>query len=44
LSKKQEQLLREFATETGDDVYPERASFLDKAKQFWDDLAGEVKP
>jgi len=43
LSKKQEQLLREFATETGDDVYPERASFLDKAKQFWDDLAGEVK-
>jgi len=44
LSKKQEQLLREFATETGDDVYPERASFLDKAKKFWDDLAGEVKP
>jgi len=43
LSKKQEQLLRDFATETGDDVYPERASFLDKAKQFWDDLAGEVK-
>lgn len=43
LSKKQEQLLREFATETGDDVYPERTSFLDKAKQFWDDLAGEVK-
>ena len=43
LSKKQEQLLREFAAETGDEVYPERASFLDKAKQFWDDLAGEVK-
>ncbi|MDQ6958724.1 MAG: molecular chaperone DnaJ [Mariprofundaceae bacterium] len=43
LSKKQEHLLREFATETGDDVYPECASFLDKAKQFWDDLAGEVK-
>jgi len=44
LSKKQEQLLREFAAETGDDVYPERTSFLDKAKQFWDDLAREVKP
>jgi len=44
LSKKQAQLLREFATETGDEVYPDRASFLDKAKQFWDDLAGEVKP
>jgi len=43
MSKKQEQLLREFAAETGDEVYPERTSFLDKAKQFWDDLAGEVK-
>jgi len=43
LSKKQEQLLREFAAETGDDVYPDRASFLDKAKHFWDDLAREVK-
>ncbi len=43
LSKKQEHLLREFAAEAGDDVYPERTSFLDKAKRFWDDLAGEVK-
>ena len=43
LTKKQEQLLREFAEETGDEVYPERASFLDKAKQFWDDLSTEVK-
>jgi len=43
LSRKQEQLLREFAVEAGDDVYPERTSFLDKAKKFWDDLAGEVK-
>jgi len=44
LSKKQEQLLREFAASTGDGVYPERTSFLDKAKRFWDDLAREVKP
>ncbi len=44
LTRKQEELLREFASETGDEVYPERASFLDKAKQFWDGLAsGEVK-
>ncbi|HXH65120.1 MAG TPA: molecular chaperone DnaJ [Mariprofundaceae bacterium] len=43
LTAKQEALLREFAQVTGDDVYPERSSFLDKAKKFWDDLAGEVK-
>ncbi len=43
LSRKQEQLLREFAVEAGDEVYPERTSFLDKAKKFWDELAGEVK-
>jgi molecular chaperone DnaJ len=43
LTRKQEELLRQFAGEAGDDVYPERASFLDKAKQFWDGLAGEVK-
>ncbi len=41
LSARQEQLLREFANATGDDVYPERSSFLDKVKKFWDDLAGE---
>ncbi len=44
MSKKQVQLLRQFAEETGDDIYPERTSFLDKAKHFWDDLAGETKP
>jgi molecular chaperone DnaJ len=43
LTHKQEELLREFAQVTGDDVYPERTSFLDKAKKFWDDLAGEIK-
>lgn len=43
LSTKQEELLRQFASEAGDEVYPERSSFLDKAKQFWDDLAGEIK-
>jgi len=43
LSKQQEDLLRKFASETGDELYPERTTFLDKAKQLWDDLSGEVK-
>jgi len=43
LSKQQEDLLRQFASETGDELYPERTSFLDRAKQLWDDLSGEVK-
>jgi molecular chaperone DnaJ len=43
LTPKQEELLRQFAQATGDEVYPERSSFLDKAKRFWDDLAGEAK-
>jgi molecular chaperone DnaJ len=43
LSKEQEKLLREFANATGDEVYPERASFLDKARQLWDDIAKEIK-
>jgi len=43
MTKEQERLLREFADATGDDVYPDRTSFLDKAKQFWDELAGETK-
>jgi len=43
MSSKQAQLLREFANETGDEVYPERSSFLGKVKEFWDDLSGEVK-
>jgi len=43
LTRKQEELLREFAEAAGDDVYPERSSFLGKVKDFWDDLAGEIK-
>jgi len=43
LSARQEELLRQFAEETGDEVYPERSSFLDKVKEFWDDLSREVK-
>jgi len=43
MSGKQEALLRQFAEETGDELYPERSSFLGKVKEFWDDLAGEVK-
>jgi len=41
LSPRQEALLRQFADEAGDEVYPERSSFLDRAKKFWDELAGE---
>lgn len=43
LSSRQQELLREFADETGDDVYPERSSFLGKVKDFWDDLSQEGK-
>jgi len=43
LSEVQKELLKKFAEETGDEVYPERSSFLGKVKTFWDDLAGEVK-
>jgi len=43
LSARQKELLRQFAEETGDDVYPERTSFLGKVKEFWDNLSGEVK-
>ncbi len=39
LTAKQEDLLKAFAKETGDEVYPERSSFLGKAKDLWDDLA-----
>jgi len=44
MSTRQAELLREFANETGDEVYPERSSFLGKVKDFWDDLSGEAKP
>lgn len=43
LTSEQEELLKQFAKATGDEVYPERSSFLDKAKKLWDDLAGEGK-
>lgn len=43
LTGKQEYLLKAFAKETGDEVYPERSSFLDKVKNLWDDLAGDAK-
>jgi len=43
MSAKQEALLRQFAEETGDEVYPERSSFLGKVKDFFDDLSSEVK-
>ncbi len=44
MSHRQAELLREFANETGDEVYPERSSFLGKVKDFWDDLSREAKP
>ncbi|RMH52056.1 MAG: molecular chaperone DnaJ [Zetaproteobacteria bacterium] len=43
LTPHQQRLLREFAESAGDEIYPERSSFLDKVKAFWDDLAGEIK-
>jgi molecular chaperone DnaJ len=43
MSGKQKDLLRQFAEETGDELYPERSSFLGKAKELWDDLSNEVK-
>ncbi len=43
MSSKQEDLLRQFAEETGDELYPERSSFLGKVKDLWDDLSSEVK-
>jgi len=39
LTHKQKELLQAFAKETGDEVYPERSSFLGKVKDLWDDLA-----
>ncbi len=39
LTDKQKELLKAFAEETGDEVYPERSSFLGKVKDLWDDLA-----
>ena len=38
LSKRQREILSEFAAEGGHESSPEHASFLKKAKRFWDDL------
>ncbi|MBN2752497.1 MAG: molecular chaperone DnaJ [Rhodospirillaceae bacterium] len=38
LSKRQEEILREFAEEAGDDHSPECSSFFQKVKEFWEDL------
>lgn len=38
MSKRQRELLAEFANEGGHDVSPEHSSFLNKAKRFWDEL------
>jgi len=43
MSSRQQELLREFANEAGDDIYPERSTFLGKVKDFWDDLSQEGK-
>ena len=43
LSARQEELLRQFAQESGDNVAADRGSFLDKVKDVWDDLSGEGK-
>ncbi len=43
MSLRQTELLREFANETGDEVYPERSSFLGKMKDFWDDHSKETR-
>ncbi|PIP03192.1 MAG: molecular chaperone DnaJ [Zetaproteobacteria bacterium CG12_big_fil_rev_8_21_14_0_65_54_13] len=44
MSGRQEDLLRQFAAEAGDEIYPERSSFLGKVKDLWDELAGDAKP
>jgi molecular chaperone DnaJ len=38
LSKRQEELLREFAAEAGEEHSPESSGFFRKVKEFWDDL------
>lgn len=38
LTKKQRELLEDFAREGGDAISPESKGFFDKAKAFWDDL------
>jgi len=38
LSKRQREILEEFAQEGGDEISPQSKNFFDKAKRFWDDL------
>ena len=38
LNSKQRALLKEFAEAGGDNISPESQGFLDKAKNFWDNL------
>ena len=38
LSKKQRELLEEFAEVSGDESSPESANFFGRAKRFWDGL------
>ncbi|MGB0907327.1 MAG: molecular chaperone DnaJ [Maricaulaceae bacterium] len=38
LSKRQREILEEFAAESGEDTNPQSQSFFDKARNFWDDL------
>lgn len=38
LTKRQREILEEFAEESGHETSPESANFFDKAKRFWDDL------
>lgn len=38
LSKRQREILEEFASESGVDTSPASKNFFDKAKRFWDDL------
>jgi len=41
LSKRQQELLQEFAAEGGEVSSPESSSFFKKVKEFWDDLTTE---
>ena len=40
LNTRQRELLEEFAREGGDEISPASKGFFDKAKNFWDNLAG----
>lgn len=44
LNPRQRQLLEELAREMGEDCHPEHKSFFDRARKFWDELAGKETP